>query len=120
MTSNGQKQSFKISTLLHQQGFIVLLQALNYLSAGAAFIAAVLWFWSSVAKVESDYKEDLPDDVRFINFMGSRGPIRIEKDGKRVDVIASLDLQSRLNSYAAFSAGIAAIFQSIVLYLPRA
>ena len=97
-----------------------LLQALNYLSAVAAFIAAALWFWSSVAKVESDYKEELSDDVKFVNFMGSRGPIRIEKDGKRIDVIASLDLQSRLNSYAAFSAGIAAIFQSIALCLTRA
>lgn len=96
-----------------------LLQALNYLSAGAAFIAAVLWFWSSVVKVESDYKKDLPDDVKFLNFMGGRGPIRIEEDGKRIDLIASLDWQSRLNSYAAFFAGIAAIFQSIALCLTR-
>jgi hypothetical protein len=93
-------------------------QALNYLSAGAAFIAAALWFWSSVAKVESKYKENLPEGVKFLNFHGGQGPIKIEKDGKRIDVIASLDWQSRLNSYAAFAAGIAAILQSIALGFP--
>lgn len=49
-------------------------QTLNYLSAGAAFIAAALWFWSSVAKVESDYKENLGEKVKFINFHGGARP----------------------------------------------
>lgn len=97
---------------------MTLQQTLNYLSAGAAFVAAALWFWSSVAKVESGYKENLPDGVQFLNFRGGQGPIKTEKDGKRIDVIASLDWQSRLNSYAAFAAGMAAIFQSIALGFP--
>ena len=95
-------------------------QTLNCLSAFAAFIAAALWFCSSVAKVKSDYKGDLDETVRFVNFHGGQGPIKIEKSGKRIDVNASIDLQSKFNAYAAIAAGVAAILQSIALGFPSA
>jgi len=99
---------------------MAVLQIFNCLSVVAAFIAAVLWFWSSVAKVESDYKEEVPEGLKFVNFHGGRCPIKIENNGKRIDVVGSLDLQSRINSCAACFAGMAAIFQAIVLGFPSA
>lgn len=52
--------------------------------------------------------------VHFVRQLSQLGRF-LPFDGKRIDVIASLDWQSRLNSYAAFAAGVVAILQSIAL-----
>jgi hypothetical protein len=66
---------------------------LNFLSALAAFAAAILWFWASRAKVPSDYLGDIPEGLLYVAFHGGRGPIQITRTGKRIDVVATLGLQ---------------------------
>ncbi|HVL09350.1 MAG TPA: hypothetical protein VM512_09375 [Burkholderiaceae bacterium] len=91
------------------------LQLLNYASAISALIAAILWFYSTVAKVESDYSEDIEKGIIYLSFHGGRGPIKIQKDGKRIDMVASFDRQSIINACAAVFAGIAALTQAVAL-----
>jgi len=95
-------------------------QILNYLSAGAAVVAAGLWFLSSVATVESDYKGDLGNEPGVKISWGDWNPIKLLKNGRRIDIVRSLDRQGKLNSCAAFAAGVAAILQAIALGFPYA
>ena len=90
-------------------------QLCNLLAAGAAFIAAGLWLWASRATVKSDYLEPIPQDVKYLNFYGGRGPIQINNDGSRTDVTATLSRQARLNAVAAVVAAMAAALQGVAL-----
>lgn len=87
-----------------------LFVSLNVLSALAAFVAAVLWWRSSVCFVRSDY--DGPMDSAYLAFMGGRDSVGMTPSGERFDVIATLNLQSRHNAWAAGAAAIAAVLQA--------
>jgi hypothetical protein len=90
----------------------------NCASAVFAIIAALLWLWASRATVRSDYTDEIPEGVPYLTFYGGRGPIEITKTGKRIDVVATLSRQSKLNSCAAGFAAAAAFLQGITAFLP--
>lgn len=91
---------------------------LNVISAVFALTAAGLWGWASVLRVLSDYSGDIPADAKYLNFYGGQGPISRERDGKWVDVVATLRKQGRVNALAATSAAMAALFQAGVIAAP--
>jgi hypothetical protein len=94
-------------------------KALTFLSAGAAFVAAALWLWASRAAVESEHSEPIPEGVRYLNFMGASGPIEVTESGKRIDVLATVSRQGKLNAAAATVAALAAALQGVALLLPN-
>jgi len=91
-----------------------------YGSALAAFVAALFWWWASVATVESDYDGAFPQGVTYLTFHGGRGPIQRAKNGKIIDITATAAWQARLNSFAAQAAAAAAVLQGVAIVLPKA
>jgi len=89
---------------------------LNIVSAMFAFTAAILWWQASVRLVRSNY--DGPMASEYTAFHGGRGPVAVATNGEHFDVIPTLNLQSRLNSWAAKAAAVAAMFQGINALLP--
>jgi len=95
-----------------------MLFCLNVISAVFALTAAGLWAWASVLRVLSDYSGDVSEDAKYLNFRGGQGPISRDRDGKWVDVVATLRKQGRVNALAAASAALAALFQAAVVAAP--
>lgn len=94
-----------------------LAATLNILSAIAALTAAGLWWWASHAIVPSDYAEPVADGARYVAFHG-RQPVGITPSGKRYEFLETLELQGRLNTYAAATAAAAALLQGLALGVP--
>jgi hypothetical protein len=72
--------------------------ACNYLSALAAFSAAVLWYQSARAKVSEDDAKLTPDPELIV---------------EGTAFVASVRLQTMWSKYASIAAGIAALLQAI-------
>jgi hypothetical protein len=81
---------------------------ITYASAGFAFIAAALWFWSARVR--------LPDAIRAIDdgFINDEQPKPVD-DLDRLTM--GLTRQSRLSALAAFAAAISAVLQGVATAL---
>lgn len=89
-----------------------MLFLLNVFSAIFAFLAAGFWWRASVARVLSDYAEEIPPGTKYLTFHGGKGPISRDHDGKWVDVVGTLERQGKLNAWAAKWAALAALCQA--------
>jgi hypothetical protein len=79
---------------------------LQALSALTAFMAAILWLWASMKEVPDEFNQKRMEELN-----GDIPPV-LRRQSK------ALAIQGRINAWAAFFAGIAALFQIVLAYMP--
>jgi hypothetical protein len=83
-------------------------QLFTWLSAVSALVAGFLWWKASTVSFPAP-----PETAGVGCLMG--GYLISEIDGKRIDLHATLEAQSKWNSYAAKAATLAAVFGAFAL-----
>lgn len=87
----------------------MLIPTLNFLSAGAAFVAAYFWYRSTtvLAPYEPDKHKDEP----------SYGSMVLDRNGELFDGATTAALQAQANKRGALAAGAAAAIQGVALLI---
>jgi hypothetical protein len=82
---------------------------LGIISAVFAFIAAILWFWSALIEIPSQF--DVVSS-HFVDDIAPAGAVHSVGSSQQLNEFAeAVRKQSRLSACAATSAGISALFQ---------
>ena len=84
--------------------------ALNFAAAVAAFLAAALWWFASIATVD-------PKEVIDAHGMTAAQITATTPKGKHYDPIKTALRQGEINKWAAISAGISAFLQGVGLLI---
>ena len=93
-----------------------MILVLNLLSAGFAILAAGSWIYSSMVKgYPTDNPEPRPPGTSYPTPQLGMGR---DRNGRQYELSATLRLQSKWNSYAAWLAAAAALCQALTVILP--